>query len=1117
MMAEQPTTTMTLPRNRPPRKIKPLPKDVVDRIAAGEVVQRPMSVVKELIENSLDADAALIDVQISRGGLDSIIVSDDGVGIPPLDLPLACTRFATSKLVHVDDLKSMRTFGFRGEALASASMVAHVCITSRVRSSSLLSLEEVMTEKDDDVLTAAKNNLTNDKVVNDNDMSKQQQQYHQLSSCAYKMYYKDGEPDGKLNTNNNKPQPSAGREGTVITVRDLFYNIPSRRRAFENSAGNTARSEREEYDRILGVAQRYAVHVAKRGVSILCRGGNGSSSGGGGKCKSGGGFGKGNSTDLNTQSLASVRLIQERRKRARNTPLTTTTTTTMSDASSTMVAFASTTEEEQFVVTKDVIGHIYGTDVTRELLPITVGEGDVEAVGLAALAAMVRQKSGGDELSSSSSTTVMDGLDNTSATDEQICNSNENSTFTNNLLEEMMMGGGVINMPHQDKNNDDSSNAIERQQLLTAQTSKFAFAYRAKGVITNGSYSAPKSSSAFLLFINDRLIESASIRRAVESVYADTLPKGGKPFIYLSLELPGPHVDINVHPTKREVALLHEDRLCDALSKAVRDVIGSATTSRAFSVANGGRLLPREENDDERKRSQLLIRKRSAAEISIPLDNKLDTTIIREEELNAVDTDQESNVSTIDNHNDEPNVPAQRTNSIGPDRKAPLKREAVVELNKSVTKRPYDPSRLVRTSRSFPVGALEPFLVKKETRPSRNIGVGGDVTASPHGDGTNQTNQVAASTSSVIHKPECPLHNDNNPQQVDMSRPGAFSLAICRCQIVRSESLPPLSTTNNFEAINIPNDNTMARPKKITPTQCDYESISNLRDDIVNLNDQGLNEMLRGSTFVGAVSRCRSLIQSGIDLIMINHRELTRELFYQIALLKFGGMTMAKLGGGGVDVVSAISQMLQFEEDLTSSLATNNDTINAGSVIVNKLNSDMARQASTCLAERAPMLEEYFSIKLEKVKVYNSGRQNQHVESLRLTGLPLIFEGHSPQPHGLPLFLLRLATEVNWSEEQECFKDICTELASFYSELPSTPLPSDEASSDNNTQPRMNDVVAGNRDNYDFIDYEGKNYVKHTIFPLISYLLMPPKRFNENGAVIKLANLNSLFKVFERC
>ena len=1112
-MVEQPS--------RPPRKIKPLPKDVVDRIAAGEVVQRPISVVKELIENSLDADASQIDIQISHGGLDSIIVSDDGVGISPFDLPLACTRFATSKLVHVDDLKSIRTFGFRGEALASASMVAHVCITSRVRSSSTaFSSLEVMTEKDD-VLPSVKNNVTNDTVINDKN-SKQQQQNYQ-SSCAYKMYYNDGEPDSKLNSNNNKPQPSAGCEGTVITVRDLFYNVPSRRRAFENSTGKTARSEREEYDRILGVAQRYAVHVAQRGVSLLCRGGGSSSSsgggGGGGKSKVGGGggsrFGKGNSTDLNTQSLASVRLIQERRKRARQTPPAT-VTTTMSDASSTMVAFASTTVEEQFAATKDVIGHIFGTDVTRELLPIMVGEGDVEAVGLAALAAMVRHKSGGDELSSSSSMTI-DGLDNMNASDKQICNSNENSTYTNNLLEEMMMGGGVIDMPHRDKNNDDSSNDVDRQQLPTAQSSKFAFAYRAKGVITNGSYSAPKSSSAFLLFINDRLIESSSIRRAVESVYADTLPKGGKPFIYLSLELPGPHIDVNVHPTKREVALLHEDRLCDALSKAVRDVIGSATTSRAFSVANGGRLLPREENDDVRKRSQLLIRKRTAVE-SVPLENEMDTTNITEEEPNAVDTHQECNASTIiNNHNDEPNTAAQMTNSIGPDRiKAPLKREAVVEVNKSATKRPYDPSRLVRTSRSFPVGALEPFLVQKETKASRNIGGGGGVTASPLGDGTNQTNQVAASTSSVIHKPECPLYNDNNPQQVDMSIPGAFALAICRCQIVRSESLPPLTTTNNFVTMNNINDNTMARPKKITPTQCDYESISNLRDEIVNLNDQGLNEMLRGSTFVGAVSRCRSLIQSGIDLMMINHRELAREVFYQIALLKFGGMTMAKLGGGGVDVVSAISQMLQFEEELTSSLAANNETINARSVIVNKLNSDMARQASTCLAEKAPMLKEYFSIKLEKVKVYNSSRQNQQVESLRITGLPVLLEGHSPQPHGLPLFLLRLATEVNWLEEQECFKDICTELAFFYSELPSTPLPSKEASSDNNTQPRMNDV-AGSRDNYDFIGYEAKYYVKHTVFPAISYLLMPPKRFNENGAVIKLANLNSLYKVFERC
>ena len=169
---------------------------------------------------------------------------------------------------------------------------------------------------------------------------------------------------------------------------------------------------------------------------------------------------------------------------------------------------------------------------------------------------------------------------------------------------------------------------------------------------------------------------------------------------------------------------------------------------------------------------------------------------------------------------------------------------------------------------------------------------------------------------------------------------------------------------------------------------------------------------------------------------------------------------------------------------------------------VNKTNADLARQATMCLAEKAPMLEEYFSIKLEKVKVYSDKSKQKKVTSLRITGLPILLDGHNPSPQGLPLFLLRLATEVDWTEEQSCFKGACTELASFYSELPFDP----------NADP--NDAKGTNPD---YIDDEAKKYVKHTLFPAISFLLVPPASFANDGAVIKLANLTSLYKVFERC
>lgn len=162
--------TRALPE--PPRRIRALQQDVVNKIAAGEIIVAPVHALKELIENAVDAGSTSLEILVKDGGLKLLQITDNGHGINRDDLPILCERFTTSKLKAFEDLTSIGTYGFRGEALASISHIAHLAVTTKT----------------------------------------------QESSCAWRAQYSGGKLTASKPGQSAEPKAVAGRPGTQITV-----------------------------------------------------------------------------------------------------------------------------------------------------------------------------------------------------------------------------------------------------------------------------------------------------------------------------------------------------------------------------------------------------------------------------------------------------------------------------------------------------------------------------------------------------------------------------------------------------------------------------------------------------------------------------------------------------------------------------------------------------------------------------------------------------------------------------------------------------------------------------------------------------------------------------------
>jgi DNA mismatch repair protein MutL len=189
-------------------RIQCLSSQLINQIAAGEVVERPVSVVKELVENCFDAGATTIHIDIEQGGTRLIKIRDNGCGIEKDDLRLALSRHATSKIACLDDLEQVATMGFRGEALASISSVAYVSLISRIAG----------------------------------------------AECAWRVESEDAD---KVST----PSPDPHPQGTTIEVRELFYSIPARRKFLK--------TEKTEFSHIEMLIKRLALSHFEVGFTLV--------------------------------------------------------------------------------------------------------------------------------------------------------------------------------------------------------------------------------------------------------------------------------------------------------------------------------------------------------------------------------------------------------------------------------------------------------------------------------------------------------------------------------------------------------------------------------------------------------------------------------------------------------------------------------------------------------------------------------------------------------------------------------------------------------------------------------------------------------------------------------
>ena len=1024
-----------------------------------------------------------------------------------------------------EDLQAIQTFGFRGEALASISYVSHVTVTTKTPG----------------------------------------------SVCAYKAKYLNGKLipqtlNGKKG-HNSDPKPCAGMNGTIITVEDLFYNLPSRKQAFKDN--------NEQYAYMLDILTRYSIHYGDKHISFTCKR-----------------TGTGNCTpDLCTPNASS---------------------------------------------TLNNIRLAYGEGVAQHLIefkyecPCTSYTDSSNNNS--------RSRSGGHL-----STTNIENDHDHDQDDEPTYNNNNTNT---------------INTSYNNNSSDTNSGSNNQQKVYM------------KGYITNTSYNNKRLT--LILFINNRLVESNSIKKVIDTIYIDMLPKQTHPLVYISLIMPPEHVDVNVHPTKKEVHFLYEEKILEYMYIEMRKQLVQANQSRQFVISNISTLLGpfsssssssaavavvqqssvnsnmnnKGHNSDthadgivvlqqvsqQDNRGNAVTSSSSSYQNYEPLDQPYDTArpletaaahVSNTTQLNmlaAADRSDDNGGALLDDNIASNEYEYDRSDGVDEAATVPLRQPLQSPYNSTTpsdstvgddARRSYpttsassgdeDSSPSISAS-TYPLSSLTPSFTTTAGHTNSGQGASKRPRSQPTSSSSAQPQQQKPAHKLVRTDPTATklqayfkpitstsaakaVSDDNVRASIgnqDSTAPatqatylkdtdhllaeegqsfgddrGAFPQA-CPCcprgrgdgedgytggtelpfQYCQTINLPLKSNTtsnlqsashkpvnfshpSNSETINIHSTSTNNHtytakytPTTISPSTCTIPYIRNKIDNICTNKHDGILHILKNNTFIGYINSIYCLIQYDTKIILINYQKLCYYICYQLCYRQIQNFRVLKCGG--IDIRACLTHWLTVEYNNKDKTRSNDNKDSSSS---NSNNIRIVDKAMCILLYCAAFLHKYFSIHID-------------TDTYTLLSLPDMLLGYDPIRSYLPMFLFRLASTLQrytnnkghnsdlllingYIEEDDnnnqLYECIVCELSYYYSYLPVTPI-----------------APPTKADNTYTLSALGQSIFESYLYPIIKAHIYPDRKWmagNEAGATAggkevvftPVASLEKLYKVFERC